>query len=363
LASRIDIEEQLEGWIESDPGLLEAGLIIVGRQVRTEAGPLDLLAIDPQGRWVVIELKRGTIYRDTLTQALDYAACIEAMPEEALRQLATDYFRRDVGKGTPQLAIEDLVEDGGERELRVSVVGTSRDIGLERLTGFLSGKHGIPITVVTFEVYQLEDGDRVLVRQLAESETTMLERADKQPRSIEELCSQADDNGIGAEFRSLIEAARRHGLYLKSRKKSCTAAPQENRARSLFTVWTYPNDGGDTWLWLGTEAFTQFYPSLNEADVTAELGEAGAREMPKEQVAEFVAGLERLFSKLQRPSLIELGEVADAGGPGSRTAARELERLAEKVGIDPDDYVTWVEVAELLEKPGKAGGAAPTPRR
>ncbi len=85
--------------------------------------------------------------------------------------------------------------------------------------------------------------------------------------------------------------------------------------------------------------------------------------MPKEQVAEFVAGLERLFSKLQRPSLIELGEVADAGGPGSRTAARELERLAEKVGIDPDDYVTWVEVAELLEKPGKAGGAAPTPRR
>lgn len=54
----VDFEGYLEDWIAQDPSLIESGLTIVGRQVRTEAGPLDLLALDPQGTWVVIELKR-----------------------------------------------------------------------------------------------------------------------------------------------------------------------------------------------------------------------------------------------------------------------------------------------------------------
>lgn len=48
--SRVELEKHLEDWIENDPGLLEAGLTIVGRQNHCEAGPLDLLAVGPQGR-------------------------------------------------------------------------------------------------------------------------------------------------------------------------------------------------------------------------------------------------------------------------------------------------------------------------
>jgi hypothetical protein len=301
LAGGIDIESHLEDWIERDPGLLEAGLTIVGRQVRTDAGVLDLLAIDPQGRRVVIELKRGKLYRDTLVQALDYAACIGAIPEQEFENMRAAYLRGknlgDIPQGADDAPLQGD-DDEGERETRVCVVGTSRDPGLDRLVAFLSGQHGIPITVVTFEVYQLDDGDRIIVRQLAETETAVLQRQDAKARTVEELCERADARGVGLLFRSIAEAAERNGLYLRPWKKSVMAAPPANRTRSLFTVWAEPSDSGELWMWLGPEAFAQFYPPLTEAVVADELGEGGWRKMAKEEAAEFVAGLDRLFSRL-----------------------------------------------------------------
>jgi RecB family endonuclease NucS len=75
--SSFNLEKQLETWIEDNPSLLRGDLTIVGRQFYTESGPIDLLARDPNGRWVVIELKAGAVRRGTITQALDYAACIK----------------------------------------------------------------------------------------------------------------------------------------------------------------------------------------------------------------------------------------------------------------------------------------------
>ena len=55
-ADEVERERFLEDWIEADPDLLERGLTIVARQLRLEGCPLDLLAIDQQGRWVLIEI-------------------------------------------------------------------------------------------------------------------------------------------------------------------------------------------------------------------------------------------------------------------------------------------------------------------
>ena len=56
------------------PDLLMDGLTLIGRQVSTDGGPLDLLGIDADGRLVVFELKRGTLTRDAVAQVLDYAS-------------------------------------------------------------------------------------------------------------------------------------------------------------------------------------------------------------------------------------------------------------------------------------------------
>ena len=77
--SKIDFEQNLEEWIEADPELLQVGLTIVGKQIRVEGGRLDLLAIDPQGRWVIIEIKREQLRRETIAQIIDYASCLATM--------------------------------------------------------------------------------------------------------------------------------------------------------------------------------------------------------------------------------------------------------------------------------------------
>ena len=55
--SQIELEQHLEDWIAKDVTLIGEGYALVGRQVTIDDGRLDLLAIDSQDRWVVIEIK------------------------------------------------------------------------------------------------------------------------------------------------------------------------------------------------------------------------------------------------------------------------------------------------------------------
>ena len=56
-----ETEKSLEDLLVTSPELLMPDLTLIGRQVPTEGGPLDLLGIDSDGRLVVFELKRGTL--------------------------------------------------------------------------------------------------------------------------------------------------------------------------------------------------------------------------------------------------------------------------------------------------------------
>ena len=100
----IALESDLESWIEADPSLLEGGLTIVGRQLQTQAGPLDLLAVDGSGTLVVVEIKREALTRDAVTQALDYASCLNELSEEELDRKTEDYLRRKMGEQTKRLS-------------------------------------------------------------------------------------------------------------------------------------------------------------------------------------------------------------------------------------------------------------------
>jgi|ERR1700719_1962461 len=65
-------EEMLEEVLVKSPNLLSGGLKLVGRQIETRGGSLDLLGIDEDGRLVVFELKRGLLTRDAVAQIVDY---------------------------------------------------------------------------------------------------------------------------------------------------------------------------------------------------------------------------------------------------------------------------------------------------
>ena len=103
------LEEHLEDWIVSDSSILGEPLMVIGRQVLIPdtKDRLDLLALDPQGNTVIIELKRGKLKDPVDMQALRYASYISKWRFEDFENLARNYM----GKlGDPEFNFNALYE-------------------------------------------------------------------------------------------------------------------------------------------------------------------------------------------------------------------------------------------------------------
>lgn len=87
-------ERDLESWIESNPDILGEPLMFIGRQVVVPGvnDRLDLLALDPTGNAVIIEIKRGRLSDPVDTQAIRYASYISRWPRRKLEELAEAYL-------------------------------------------------------------------------------------------------------------------------------------------------------------------------------------------------------------------------------------------------------------------------------
>lgn len=87
-------ELELETFIETDVAILNPGWLIIGRQVASDVGPIDLLALDRNGGLVVIELKRHLSTRDITAQALDYASWVEDRTSDDIAGIYKRYCDR-----------------------------------------------------------------------------------------------------------------------------------------------------------------------------------------------------------------------------------------------------------------------------
>ena len=91
--SDISLEKQLEDWLESDISLVDADLLVIGRQVETDfRGKIDLLCMDSNGDLVVVEVKRGKLRREAVAQALDYASWAKDLSREHVCGIAQEYY-------------------------------------------------------------------------------------------------------------------------------------------------------------------------------------------------------------------------------------------------------------------------------
>ena len=176
----LDSEKRLENWIVADLSLPGEDLLLLGRQLRTTSGPLDLLAIDGEGVLVIAELKRDRTPREVVAQVLDYASWVRTqMPRdidelcrEAQGQSLPEYFRSHFKCDLPENACKSH---------RMLIVAAELDESSERIIHYLQDEHEIDINAVFFSVYQVE-GKEVLVRAwLADPDETQ-ERAKQRER-------------------------------------------------------------------------------------------------------------------------------------------------------------------------------------
>lgn len=243
---KLDVEYRLENWIRDDVGLVSNELLIIGQQVPTAyCGVIDLLAMDPMGNLVILELKRDKTPRDIVAQVLDYASWIQDLAHDEIVEIAKGFlkgntleqFFRDKFKS-------DLPEVLNERH-RMYIVASSLDSATERIVKYLSEAHDVDINVATFSYFKTPDGE-FLGRSLLLDETDVQTRAEsrskrKSPKTWEELRSMAEQHGVVdlydralAELRPLLD-----GMNRTQTNVALIGYMGENKARNTI-ISIYP---------------------------------------------------------------------------------------------------------------------------
>ena len=140
--------------------------LVIGRQVPTPHGGLiDLLAIDRDGRLVVLELKRDRTPREVVAQLLDYASWVKELTGSEISQVFDKHQEKQGNGGSESFdavfckrfnvkEVPDTLNESHE----LVVVASALDDSTERIVTYLSETYGVPVNAVFFRVYK--DGER-----------------------------------------------------------------------------------------------------------------------------------------------------------------------------------------------------------
>jgi len=155
----------LEEWIASNPEILGQDIVVIGRQVLTRSGPLDLLGIDKVGNLVIIELKRDRLPRDVIAQVIDYASDIAIWGIDKISELSVKYSGKSLedvfSEYFPDVDLESLNVNESQR---IVLVGFSIDSALERMIGWLSESYGVNINALLLSYIKTTGGDELLTQ-------------------------------------------------------------------------------------------------------------------------------------------------------------------------------------------------------
>lgn len=269
--SHIELERHLEDWIAKDVTLIGEGYTLVGRQVKIDDGQLDLLAIDAQDRWVVIEIKPGRLGSGALGQALYYAASLARLDaDEVCEKLEGRLGALGDKEALSERVKQQLAGEGEEREIAVLLVGAGIHAGLERMNEFLA-RFGVPISVVSFEVFELEGGPRLLVREVVDEPVKL--PAPKRRYTVDAIRDLAGQAGVREQFDRFCKMSEQAGLPVQPQRASVRIAPPANRTR--FLMYATPRagaDGGELGIWVGPWHFAEWFQPINEDQAVAALG-------------------------------------------------------------------------------------------
>ena len=213
-AERTGTEAVLEDILVRKPAMLMPGLELVGRQLPTANGYLDLLGVDSSGRLVLFELKREKLRREAVAQAVDYASWLDSLEDVELHRLISensgrrgiveiDNFEEWYDKNDNWESLESL------RPVRIVLVGLGADESARRMADWLARK-GVEIGLLTFLGYR--HGERMLLARQLESGDEMpnpptgTTRAEKDRKRLEAINGKLDEYGMRDLWRDAVTA-------------------------------------------------------------------------------------------------------------------------------------------------------------
>ena len=206
-SSEINLEKRLEDWLEADISMLDPGLLVIGRQVRTDfGGEIDLLCLDSNGDTVSIELKKGKTPREVTAQALDYASWVRNLSYQRIEILAGAYLKGSLEEAFEEKFGAELPEvlNKGHRSL---IVAESMDASTERIVQYLSDLN-VPINVATVQHFKASDGREMLAQvYLVEPEVAAAKAPSAQNRrynrTLSEVYNLAEESGVESLYSRL----------------------------------------------------------------------------------------------------------------------------------------------------------------
>lgn len=143
----------------------ELPLLIVKKSVQG-AKMADIIALDAEGRLVLVECKREWATRDTLAQLLDYASEYHVKPAARLKRDWLNGEGEKVGQGLVE-TFRDFADDPTAPEDRLGrqrvlvVVAAGKDDGFERIARMLRSE-GVQVYFVQVKVFRRGNGELFL---------------------------------------------------------------------------------------------------------------------------------------------------------------------------------------------------------
>jgi hypothetical protein len=150
-------EKDLENWVAAHPELLFGveRVLVIGQSVSGQS-MADILALDADGRLILVEMKRNWSDRSTVGQLLEYAARMAGASYEELENIARAYWKDPNASLLEKFGVfadDQTVEKKSiAKGQRVCVVAPGSDEGLNGIVRWLQ-KCGVPIEFVPFTLY------------------------------------------------------------------------------------------------------------------------------------------------------------------------------------------------------------------
>lgn len=173
----------LEPWIKSNPEILGSDIAIIGHQISSKSGPIDLLGIDSSGNIVVVELKRDKLPREALAQAIDYTSDVATWSIEKVSEVCASNSDKTLEEiyeeHFPDVDLESININSMQRIL---LVGFSMEASLERMIEWLSDGYGVNINAIILSYVKTINGEEILMRTSIISEEIEQERVKKKKK-------------------------------------------------------------------------------------------------------------------------------------------------------------------------------------